>query len=159
MSASVEAHDMELNLWVKVCCVVEFDAVVEVEPEPELEVEVEVEVMEILMEGVMEGVIVVEMENVFDTLQYAVWIYCLQVPPISTVSVIIPCVDSIFDVPLLPHPVEAPVVPAVHFSMLPFVTSMSQLSTFHVLFWQPVNLYAAEVDSWQVVIEEEQHID
>ena len=51
---------------------VEVEPEPEVEVEPEPEVEVEVEVMEILMEGVMVGVIVVEMENVFDTLPYAV---------------------------------------------------------------------------------------
>ena len=85
--------------------------------------------------------------------------YCLQFPPISTVSVIIPCLDSISDVPLLPHPVGAPVVPAVHFSMLASVASISQLSSFPLPSRQPVPLYAAEVGSWQVVIEEEQHID
>ena len=63
MSASVEAHDMELNLWVQVDCVVEVD--------PEAVVEVEVEVMEILMEGVMVVEMVVEMEDVSDTFQYA----------------------------------------------------------------------------------------
>ena len=65
-------------------------------------------------------------------------------------SVIIPCLDPIFDVPLLPHPVGAPVVPAVHFSMHPYVASISQLSSFPL---------PCEVGSLQVVIEEEQHID
>ena len=72
MSTSVEAHDMKLNLWVQVDCVVE------VEPEAvvELELELELEVMEILMEILMEGVMVVEMvvemEDVSDTFQYSV---------------------------------------------------------------------------------------
>ena len=84
--------------------------------------------------------------------------YGLQFTPISAVFVIIPCLDPIFDIPLLPHPVGAPAVPAVHFSMLASVASISQLSSFPLPSWQPVNLYAAEVGSRQVVVEEEQHI-
>ena len=45
MSASVEAHDMEVNLWVQVDCVVE------VELEAVVELELELNVMEILVEG------------------------------------------------------------------------------------------------------------
>ena len=70
MSASFEAHDMELNLWVQVDCVVEVEPEAVVEQEQEQEQEVEV--MEILMEGVMVVEMVVEMEDVFDTFQYPV---------------------------------------------------------------------------------------
>jgi hypothetical protein len=84
--------------------------------------------------------------------------YCLYSPPISTAFAINPSVDPIFDVPLLPHPVEAVPVLVVHFSMhCASVASISHLFCEPHL-QQPVNLYVhvAEVDNWQVVMEEGQ---
>ena len=124
------------------------EAVMEVEMEVEMEMEMEMEmkdVQHLLFEP--------------DILQYFVMMYCQQCSPISIVSPINLFVHPIFGVPLLPHLVEPALVPLVHFSMhYAFAASISHLYC-ELLPQQHVNLYAAEVDSWQVVMEEEQHID
>ena len=51
-----------------------------------------------------------------DSPQFALWMCYLKLPPIFAVYVSTLCVHTIFDVPHFPHPVEAAVEPAVHFS-------------------------------------------
>ena len=49
-----------------------------------------------------------------DSLQYSLWMSCLQLPPIFAVYVLSLCVQITFDIPLFPHPAGAAVEPAAH---------------------------------------------
>lgn len=88
-----------------------------------------------------------------------VWTCGLQLPPIFAVYALGLCAPLMFDVPPLPHPVEAVVEPGAHSSMQPTVGSISDLAVE----LQPVFPLASvlavvvpmEEEDWEMAAEED----